>query len=1003
MPIKVYKNKFEYVHENVFFRSLALELMKKYEHSDESVVLIGNPVITDEDGNKVAPDALFISNKSFVIIDFKNFEGDITLPDSSNFEIESWKHSNVIVKGGNQINPYIQLKNHKRKIADYLNYHKSSFLSQFSKFNMKYIDCVVCFINEVNVIGDIPEFDRNWFFVKDKNSITGVLEDITTTTIKLNTDDLNRLAHLFSTTHWNPDEAISADTEINQKSVEQQYHLTTEQNKIFDEIESFLKDESQSIFLLSGSYSSGKTFLINHLINNIPKDTINGWQVLAPNNRIARNVRKQIESVNSLYSYVFKFSEQIEVLITDDNKENNEEKEIDEEELIDTKLLFNIRENNDSEKFLYIVDEAHHVSDAKFISPTIQFGTGQLLTDLISYINANETNRKVIFIGDKYRLGIGNYEESALCAEYLDTQFSLKTKEVELLPYPKTNNNILKQANSVRNQIATDQYNQLNLIDSDIVKVAQSNTNLKLAMQKHFQEEIYNTKILAFSNDNIADSNNWVRANVMKRQTDIEKGDIVIINNNVIVAPDNPFAVPQKIFKGEFAEILSVGQEIITINQPFKGKKPVQLNFKEFKLKLVERNLEVNVLSFENYWHSIANDITREEYIALQTYINQKVTKQIKEEKQTSEEWLEFIESEQYKVLESEIATLQAQVNKGRPVKTKLKESQQALRKVENKFWKNRRLELHRDIVYHDKYANAVHIRFGYALTVHKAQSYKWNHVFFNLNQGDDRGTDNKQYFKWAYSGIGCAKKRLYLVNTPKITPYIKMVWKDNHACVVESEKKSEFFPYNSNTPIEPTVDKPSFYNDCEEFLYGFYCWLSSELSSIGISIKGATHNDYTEIYEFTGQNNEVAKVLIWYDGKKRFKKFKIATSSAKEFEQKIDEFLTSLKDGSSPIIPATDSKIFSSQITTELFEKLNEGLESKSISIISVENKNYSDRVTFSNTLGVLVLDVFLNSEGFISSIYPIKCNNPALYDDVKLIFTDFIEKHGKPLRESE
>jgi ribosomal protein L21E len=1002
MPIKVYRNKFEHVHENIFFRQLALELTKLYNNRKENAVLIGNPVILDEDGNKIAPDALFLTGSSFNIIDFKNFEGEITLPTSNNFEIESWKGGDIVVKGGNQVNPYVQLKNHKLKLGDYLNYHKSSFLSKPSKFHTKFIDCIVCFINSVQLKGDIPELERNWFFIKDKNSITSALEDITTTRISLSDGDLERLAHLFSTTLWNPEEAASISAESEEKYKEQQYHLTDEQSRIFTEIQNFLINKEENALILSGSYSSGKTFLINYLIKNIPKDTVNGWQVLAPNNRIARNVRKQIESVDSLYSHIFKFSEQVEVPIENEDEADTEENSSQEEpELVDTKLIFNIRENNESENFLYIIDEAHHISDASFISPTIQFGTGQLLSDLLTYIDTEKTKRKILFIGDKYRLAIGSYEESALCADYLQSEYSLKCREIEIQPYPPTNTNILKQAFSVRNQIIKDQYNQLNLVDSDVVKVAKSDGNLAQAMRKHFSEELYNTKILTFSNDNILESNNWVRSKVLNRNAELEKGDIVIINNNVIVAPDNPFAVPQKIFKGEFAEVISVSNDTINISQPFKGKKPVQLYFRELKLKLVERNLEVNVLSFENYWNSTANEINREEYIAIHAYINQKVSNQINEEKNTSEEWQEFIASEQYKTLKSEIDKLQEQFNHGEQVKIKLETSKKNLRKVENNFWRNRRIEIHRDIVYHDKYVNAVNLRYGYALTVHRAQSYKWNHIFFNLNQGDDRGTDNKGYFKWVYSGIGCAKKRLYLVNTPQITPYIKMVWKDNHACVVNNDAKKEFFPFTDDTPIE-LRDKPFTFESVSDFLFNFYCWLSSELDTQNISVKKVDHKEYAEHYQLIGKNSEEAKVIIWYDKLNRFKKHKIATSSPNEFGTQIDDFLNNLKSGEI-IVTNSGTTEFSDSIISELFNVINDTLTESGVSVFSVTHQNYADRVILKKQGAIFIFDIFLNSEGFISTIYPIKCNNPELYDVVKTIFNEFIVNHGKPLAASE
>lgn len=1002
MPLKVYRNKFEHVHENIFFRKLALDLIKLFENRNEFAVLIGNPSILDEDGNKVAPDAIFISNSSFNILDFKNYEGEITLPETQNFEIGSWLRGNIVIKGGNQVNPYVQLKNHKRKVGDYLNYHKASFLSKSSKFHTNFIDCIVCFINEVKLTGEIPERERNWFFIKDKNSIISALEDITTTRINLSNGDLERLAHLFSTTIWNPEEAISISTESEEHFTEQQFNLTAEQKKVLSEIQGFLENKEQNVFILSGTYSCGKTFLINHLVKNIPQNTVNGWEVLAPNNRIARNVRKQIESVSSLYSYVFKFSEQVEVTI--DNQEIeaiHDELNEEESELIDTKLIFSIRENSDSENFLYIIDEAHHISDESFISPSIQFGTGRLLADLITYINPQGTNRKILFIGDKYRLGSGNFEESALCVDYLKSEYLLSCIESEIQPYPPTNTNILKQAFSVRNQIIKDQYNQLNLVDSDVVKVSKTDSNLSLSMHKHFSEELYNTKILAFSNDKILESNNWVRSQVLNKGTELSKGDIVIINNNVIVSPDNPFAVPQKVFKGEFAEILSIGTELLNITQHFKGKKTIQLYFRELKLKLVERNLEVNVLSSENYWNSIANELSREEYIAIQVYLNKKVSLQIKEEKQTSDDWKEFCNSEQYRALINEIEKLKTQLEKGEQVKTKLEASQKNLRKVDADFWRKRRVEIHREIVYHDKFVNAVNLRYGYALTVHRAQSYKWNHVFFNLNQGDDRGTENKHYFKWVYSGIGCAKKRLYLVNTPKITPYIRMVWKDNHACVVKTDDKKEFFPFTEDSQIQ-LREKPASFESLPDFLFGFYCWLSNEFESITVRINNVDHKDYAEHYSLTGKNNEDARIIIYYDKQNRFKKHGIVKCNPTSFGETIDTFLNNLKSGEI-IVPKSGDIIFNDLIIKELFEYISEPLKNNSIFIISAEHQNYANRVTFKNEEALMILDIFLNSEGFITTIYPIKCNNPSLYDTIKSVFNDFIIKYGRPVTTSE
>jgi len=995
MPISIYRNKFEHVHENIFFRKLALELIERYKYSKEQYAFIGNPVITDQDGLRVTPDALFISSSSFVIIDFKNYRGELDLPEPENFQIENWIINGNPVKGGNQKNPYVQLSKHKQKIGDYIIFNKAKFLSKESKFHTKFIDCVVSFTDEVRVNGRVPDEDKNWFFIADKDTVLSTLEDITATRISLRDGDLERLAHLFSTTLWNPEDKFKVVEEPELSKVIQ-YNLTPEQQNVVSEVEKFLENEEQQVFILSGSFSCGKTFLINHIINNLPKNTIKGYEVLAPNNRIARNVRKQVESVSTLYSYVFKFSEEIEVEVDEKGLEIESDNEGESEgELIDTKLIFNIRENKDPEPYLYIVDEAHHLTDSGFISDNIQFGTGYLLSDFLTFGNLAESKRKVIFVGDNYRLGYGIYEQSALCSSYLKSNYFLNCKEFEIPPYPPTNNNIVKQAFKIRGQIIKDQYNELELIDSDLVKVSKSGSHLKESMAKYFGNELYNTKILSYSNDNISQSNKWVRTNVLEKSNELESGDILLIENDVVVAPDDPFAVPQRIFKGEFAEVISVGNEIEPIIQPFKGRKPVVIKFRELRLKLIERNLEVSVLNNLNYW--VSKDTPKEEYVAIRNYINKKIAKQIKEEQSSSEEWRVFRLSEKYLRLEKALEELRNRYNLGNQVKTKLKDAEAELKRIEKQFWKKRRIELNREIKFHDKYINALNLNYGYALTVHKAQSYKWKNIFFNLNP-DGRGTSNKQYFKWVYSGIGCAKKRLFLINTPCITPYSKLEWKDNHNCIVKNEN-SDFFPFTEDTPIS-LIDKPESFEDKDEILYRFYCWLSKELASINVVVDSVLHHNYAEHYHIENSKGDRIKLIIYYDGQNRFKRHQIVKSTNDEFKKEVDEFLNMMKSNS---ITLYDSGLnFSDNIFKKLYGHIKSDLESKNIELVSVKHGKFSDRFIFRSVEDLLILDVFLNSEGFLTTVYPIKGNSASLYDELKIIFYDFINRNGKSITDS-
>ena len=65
-----------------------------------------------------------------------------------------------------------------------------------------------------------------------------------------------------------------------------------------------------------------------------------------------------------------------------------------------------------------------------------------------------------------------------------------------------------------------------------------------------------------------------------------------------------------------------------------------------------------------------------------------------------------------------------------------------------------------------DPYYNALQVKFGYAVTCHKAQGGQWAHVY--IDQGymtDDMLTPD--YIHWLYTALTRATERVFLVNWP--------------------------------------------------------------------------------------------------------------------------------------------------------------------------------------------------------------------------------------------
>src|SRR5690606_6725069 len=75
---------------------------------------------------------------------------------------------------------------------------------------------------------------------------------------------------------------------------------------------------------------------------------------------------------------------------------------------------------------LYIVEEAHLISNSFSQSFNKQFGSGRLLADFIEFLKLSESNRKVIFIGDTYHISSGSKDESSLNVDFYEPHYGFR-------------------------------------------------------------------------------------------------------------------------------------------------------------------------------------------------------------------------------------------------------------------------------------------------------------------------------------------------------------------------------------------------------------------------------------------------------------------------------------------------------------------------------------------------------------------------------------------------
>ena len=63
-------------------------------------------------------------------------------------------------------------------------------------------------------------------------------------------------------------------------------------------------------------------------------------------------------------------------------------------------------------------------------------------------------------------------------------------------------------------------------------------------------------------------------------------------------------------------------------------------------------------------------------------------------------------------------------------------------------------------------YYNALQIKYGYAVTCHKAQGGQWKNVFLDQGYVDDKNL-SPDFYHWLYTAFTRATEKLYLVNFP--------------------------------------------------------------------------------------------------------------------------------------------------------------------------------------------------------------------------------------------
>lgn len=387
----------------------------------------------------------------------------------------------------------------------------------------------------------------------------------------------------------------------------------------------------------------------------------------------------------------------------------------DEEEF---KLVSELETNADDLDMVYIVDEASMVSDKETQSQIMKFGSGRLLADLVYFMEDAPCAhaRRILFVGDTAQLPpVGMDVSPALSEQYLDHGFAMKcdTHVLTDIVRQKKDSGILKLATTLRKALREKRYSIPKLPENapDIERIAPGDMP-RLCWECMGRRITKDAIMVAHTNRRVQQLNRAFRRLQFPGIEELAVGDklMVIMNTRV----EGEF-----VCNGDFCQVAAIGgREIRRVTFKMKagpsglGKRQhaVDLEFQDVTVRL--RNNRGDC--FEAKCKILVNELEPDEIPNLSVI---------------------------------QLALFVDFKNRHPNLKPKTQE------------W--------RDELEDDPYFNALHVRYGYAVTCHKAQGGEWPHVYVDCAWTAGRNSSN--YFRWLYTAITRAKVRLHVANYPDI------------------------------------------------------------------------------------------------------------------------------------------------------------------------------------------------------------------------------------------
>lgn len=326
-------------------------------------------------------------------------------------------------------------------------------------------------------------------------------------------------------------------------------HLTSSQQKLVAEIEDFLHNDSEHVFILKGYTGTGKELILRGVVTYLNKIG-RSLSLSAPTakasfwlDKMVGNYKTRIHS--TIHSMIYRFDEKKESL--NNNLLNK------------SRCVFRLRTNEDSLDHVYLISESSILSDVKPNGEYLQYGSGKLLQDLMEYIHPNKKlcSRKVIFIGDDTQLPPVTLKASpALTEKYFKDlygeEFSVRVFQLTDVVVSQLKNLIVKNAIQIRQELERNRYTRLTLESDTSTMIPLEEEDLVAKYLDTFKNAKDDKPIILVSKNEFSKRyNSLIRKSLFSDKITVQPSDWIMFTENRMI--DH-----YRVFNGGFAKILKV-------------------------------------------------------------------------------------------------------------------------------------------------------------------------------------------------------------------------------------------------------------------------------------------------------------------------------------------------------------------------------------------------------------------------------------------------------------